>query len=348
MKHNLILLAIIASLGLSACGDSDEIKNDIQNNIDDIVNDDDSNNDDNSNNDDLIDGLLSDNLTLSDEPTKITTLNKEIVSKLAISNTFENMALSFSDISDYSSNQQDSVTGVLTTETEDCEVSGTIVFREDLNDLDGPVVANDFYEIEFQACEELDDSILNGTIRETFNAATNYYLGGDNSDYSVDVTTAFTDYTMTFSDGDDEVETSFAGSFRSVIVDSIEGNSLNTTSDEITITAGPFTQKTTDLNLDYSYVEETNITTFTAAFTISQSLIGGSVAVTTPTPFKLTYQSQVPYEGQLVIAGDDSSITLTVVSEGSVEITYDLDGDGQPDDEPTVESWDDLDVDIDF
>ena len=89
----------------------------------------------------------------------------------------------------------------------------------------------------------------------------------------------------------------------------------------------------TDFDIDRS-VDVNGTTTISRTYTLACTSLGGSITVTTNTPFILFLDDTYPTEGQAVIAGDNASIQLTALSNTIVRIEYDLGGDGIYGNEP--------------
>ena len=99
----------------------------------------------------------------------------------------------------------------------------------------------------------------------------------------------------------------------------------------IQVTAGGETLTLTNFQITEVENQATGAYSVDISATISSSLLGGSVTVTTDAPLSGVY----PFEadaGQITCTGDNSSVTITVIDSTSVQLDVDPDGDGIPDD----------------
>lgn len=226
------------------------------------------------------------------------------------------------------------------TGTFDCPDGGSITasFQVDAAPV-GEVSTGDRFAVSFNDCMLDPASTMNGGIVIDFETITGDWTVDDV--WEVDI--GFEINNLTFSSG--PATGYFDGSWSQ--------NATFDTGDKTFALAGDFATTLNDgtgyqsavldgLDLSWSYDATAAESTYSVDGTFASTALGGSVTVTTLSPFVLRDVDLYPYTGSIQCTGAaGSALTMTAVDETFVQLAVDVDGDGTP--EVTVNTtWDAL------
>jgi hypothetical protein len=209
--------------------------------------------------------------------------------------------------------------------TENCLVSGTRT--RDHVDTSSTITYNN--------CSDVAGNTINGTISSTNEAFT-----ADSISYTVDFNL--------IEARDGYAPISLMGGFNVYMSGPFSGaGHAQMTTATATVTGSSFTISNgtrTDTLSNFSFATatdaNTNIQTVTANFTITSSVIGGSVTYTTTTPFQRNAPNQYPHSGAAHITGaGTTSLDFTVLGNETLagnQIRIDVDTNGAPPYEATL------------
>ena len=214
-----------------------------------------------------------------------------------------------------------------TVQTQTCTISGDITI------VSGGTSATET----FNACSDAAGESTNGVI-------TIGSIAGDASSISASVSVDLTFSATGFSD------LTFAGSF-AFAETGLGGTTITITlsGSNLTLSQGTSTQNLGSFTLSTTVDTSTSGTTESASFMFSSPEIGGTVAVTTLSPFQITPGRTFPHTGTLLITGiNGSAIKITVNGDESApapQVTIQLDANGDGMFELTLnKNWSDLTV----
>ncbi len=192
--------------------------------------------------------------------------------------------------------------------------------------------AGDSISVTFTNCvDNLENITTSGSFSITIGAATGD-VNNDALPWSFSVTVTYTNLTITApegtltSNGSLTLGTSWSGSSGSPpnqLTLTMSGNSLTLASGSETVQlTGSFT---------FSLTGDINGDDFSITYTMTVVVPGvGSVTVTTPMALTGTLEGTIE-DGQILITGDGSTLTLDFSAGGVVTVTLDSDADGNPD-----------------
>lgn len=229
-------------------------------------------------------------------------------------------------------NIDDSFTGVISSNTEECEVSGNMEFTFDLANPFGLSV-NDSVTFTSNNCDD-GLGVTNGSFTMQYTEIEDFVSLNDFSILGLNVT--FDSYSIDF----DDEEIVIDGQYSLVINKNIYTETVDITSDKLSISIPNYQTTIEDLVINEIYTDNTNIKTLNASNTVTDGLLGGSVNVQTTEDFEyFSRYSNTPSSGVMVITGaDSSSVTITVLTSNSVQLDADYDGDNTIDNTITT-TW---------
>lgn len=210
--------------------------------------------------------------------------------------------------------------------TEDCIPGGTITLNFDVNlvaFVAGALSVGDTINVDYADCDQGLGEVINGRMEFTVADFTGdlvlglYRLEMDVLLIDLAVTTA-TD-TVT-SNGDSTVTVDTAGN--PMVLLSISGNSLATVSATSTETVSNFL---TSQTVDTSVIPEPY--TLESSATVNSSQLSGAISFDTTVTFQ-GMGGAYPFAGELLVTGDGSAVKLIALSDTTVRIETDPDGDG--------------------
>lgn len=217
-----------------------------------------------------------------------------------------------------------------------CQVSGTITISGDLADP-MTLTADDWILIEASACDDGLGEIIDGTIEFTVDTFTGDIFAGV---YLLTMDLDVTDFQVSTADdvylSDGDVTATIDTRSVPVVAASVSGASMTTSSNASLDTLSDFaSSQTLDAGLSPSPY------TLEASGNLESSLLEGPVHYSTPVTFQ-GFDTDYPGSGELLAtAPDDTSARL--IAENNVEVTIELDTDGDGAVDETIEStWAEL------
>ncbi|MEN8133736.1 MAG: hypothetical protein ABFS45_26985 [Pseudomonadota bacterium] len=217
------------------------------------------------------------------------------------------------------------------TQQQSCSAGGDITMTMDENAGTA--------SISFNQCAE-GDLVINGSV--SFSGITQT---GTAPNETVSMTISYNNLSVTQAG---TTAVSINGSYDVTVVSTGTEVTSTLSGTLLSITEGGQTHDLFNFQFTETLVNATLMTTTTADYTLSSSLINGSVTVTTQTPLETDFGASYPHSGVLLIEGANSSIRLTVLGDENflpldqqVRLEIDANGDGTY--ETTVtRSWDAL------
>lgn len=290
-------------------------------------------------------------------PVTISSDNVEEVTSTAISSSFNNMAIGVSDgfigvvvedeavknnilDADWALSQlkklpqvTDSFTGVSTSDTEDCYVSGSQTFTFTVQDPTFQTVsAGDSIKFVANNCDD-GYGETNGTFTMTYTHVVDFDGYDDFTTLGIDI--SFSDYSVAVSSED----VVMSGSYSIIMNKGMYTETVDTTSDKLVTEIASYQTAIEDLIVKQVYDKDTGIKTLVTSSIVSDSFIGGSVTVSTIEELSFPYQwDYTPTSGVLKVVGASGSSVLITVSDDSVQLDADFNGDGTID-ETTTTTW---------
>lgn len=297
----------------------------------------------------------------NDTPVSITTDNAEDVSSVAITSSFNNMALGVADgftgvVVDKTEQRfnitdsqwllsqlkklpqvNDSFTGIVSTESDDCLYGGSTDFTFSFQDPTGfSISANDYVKFQSNNCDD-GYGETNGSFTIVYTQVVDFIDYDDFTTLSFDV--SFTNYSVAFSSAE---QLEINGAYSLEINKDLYTEATDVTSDLLAIHIPSYQNTVENLTINKLYVANTGIETLSTSSKISDDLIGGSVTVSTVEEFVFPYRySFTPTSGVMKVIGADNSSVLLTVSGGVVQIDADFNGDNTID-ETTTTTWSEL------
>ncbi|HSG99720.1 MAG TPA: hypothetical protein VLB27_06705, partial [candidate division Zixibacteria bacterium] len=217
------------------------------------------------------------------------------------------------------------VTGVVINEVVNCD-SGTISVTWDDADNDSEFSSGDTFSMTFNTCALMGVTI-NGALAMTGFTIT----GNPSTDIAWSMGATFTYTALTMSDGVDSVRIDGGMGFSIATLDS-DDFEVEISGSSLAYREGIYT--TTLRNYSFSYTEEVSSGLFSLGYAgiIDIGSLTGRVSFTTTTPFTGSdILANWPTAGELLISGDNSTVTLTALGGDSVRLSIDSNGDGGTD-----------------
>jgi hypothetical protein len=223
------------------------------------------------------------------------------------------------------------VTGITTSETVNCPVSGTMTvggtFASSTDLTNGDVLS-----ITATNCVGSSGEKLNGGFSVKFSNLSGT-IGGSYT-WSATLGFTFTNFTLEengeISGSNGDMTLGYSQTNSSNSVSEINGSSLRSTLVKSSVTVVDETIKSysiKDTQASTLYTETANFT-----FTDNQAATYSAYTITTLAPFKRTGSTSYPYEGSVrITAGNGSKATVTALSSTNVRIDVDSNGDGTTD-----------------
>jgi len=187
----------------------------------------------------------------------------------------------------------------------------------------------------------VSDPITSGS--ETFNACAftdtgiTFTTNGSITFSNITATSATVSFNLTFTISDPTASISFTQSGNLTITETTSGTETMTTllGTEISTTFGSFLERLSNFSFQSTFDSATNVIIDTVSFTYASTVIGGSITVTTPTPFQTDLDLEsFPHAGVMQIVGaSGSTVRVTVqgnefASSPQIQIQVDADGNG--------------------
>ena len=291
----------------------------------------------------------------------ISTNNVETAASIAITSTFNNFALNTSSIFTQSTiektavqlqiNTRDQVlkplkraisSGAAYSEdvnaiTTDCAISGTLTTTINFQKTFS-LSLEDSVKIEAMNCHD-GSSITNGSFTYQFTQLTDF---NDFDDYTVlGLDMIFDKYSINFLEKNKEVTVT---SMYSLLITQDEySQKVDISSPVLGIVVNDYLQLIQNLEIEKTYIHNTNIETITASSDLHDNALFGLINITTLDGFEFYGQeSDAPTSGRIKItAEDNSSIILTVLNTNDVQLDADYNADDVID-ETRVVSWESL------
>jgi hypothetical protein len=210
----------------------------------------------------------------------------------------------------------EAVVGV--TQTQPCSGGGDVTITGDEN--------SGMASMSFNQCAE-GDLVINGSISLSGVTQT-----GTAPNVTVRMTIRYNNLSVT--QGGETVKIN--GAYTATMASSDTGTQSTLSGTLLSVTEGGQIHDLSDFSFTETLVTATSLTTTTADYTLSSTLINGSVTVTTLTPFETDFSASYPHSGVLLIEGaDSSSIRVTVQGDENslpldqqVQLAIDANGDG--------------------
>lgn len=222
---------------------------------------------------------------------------------------------------------------------EDCISGGTTTINLDVNLLTfavGELSVGDRIFVDYADCDNGLGEVTNGTMEFTVaNISGDLALGA----YRLQMDIVLIDLAVTTatdtvtSNGDATVTIDTTGN--PLVLLSVSGNSLATVSTASTETITNFLTMQT---VDSSVIPEPY--TLNSSGTVDNSALAGTIEFATPVTFQ-GMGAAYPFAGELLVSGDNSAVKLVALTDTTVRIETDSDGDGvfESSEETT---WDDI------
>jgi hypothetical protein len=219
--------------------------------------------------------------------------------------------------------------GVVQSQTENCQVSGTISITTNTQNVvqsENDLSAGDYFTMSANACNDGFETV-SGSLTFTFNDAN------------------FTDISVVFNNfrvADDTGTVTIHGDIQLEMSDSLFV--LNSTSATITVSGQSlfFVESGTDLSdavhlTSYSITVVTSGSSYTidSGMTVDSTMIDGRLVITASGVTGLTSQTN-PSSGSVEIVGNDSKLIVVILSDTQVRLDLDLGNDGSIDVTNTV------------
>lgn len=219
--------------------------------------------------------------------------------------------------------------GVVQSQTENCQVSGTVSITTNTQNViqsENDLSAGDYFTMSANACNDGFETV-SGTLTFTFN----------NANFT-NISVVFNDFRVT----DDTGTVTIHGDIRLTMSDSLF--TLDSTSATITVSGQSlfFVESNLDTTdavhlTSYSITVVTNGTSYTidSGMTVDSTMLDGRLVITANAVTGLTSQAN-PSSGSVEIVGNDSKLTVVILSELEVRLDLDLGNDGSIDVTSTV------------
>ncbi|MGI9237994.1 MAG: hypothetical protein ACR2QZ_11390 [Woeseiaceae bacterium] len=224
-------------------------------------------------------------------------------------------------------------------ETTPCAMSGTVTISGEIADPITPTLsAGDFFEIDYNACDEGLGSVIDGGMRLDINSFSGDFL---NDLFDMTATMTLTSFQVTTgqdvlrSHGDATVTLYTLSS--PTISTSLSGNSMridaNATSELLTNYSSTGTVEGGLVPTPF---------TMSTSGTLDSTQLSGVISYSTPVTFQ-GFDADYPNAGEFLVSGDSSSLRLIAIDNINVAIEIDADGDGTVD-ETLQTTWAELGV----
>lgn len=214
----------------------------------------------------------------------------------------------------------DTFTGIVSTETESCSISGDIEFTFNVKDVAG-ISVNDSISYTANNCND-GFGVSNGTFTMTFTQFKDFVDYDDYTTFGIDV--SFNAYSIGF----DSESAVISGAYSLVMNKDLYTQVADISSDQLTIEVSTYQTSVEDLIVQEVLTENTGVKTFVTSSKVSDDLIGGSVTVSTVEEFVYSSKySDEPTSGSMLISGANGSSVLLTVIVGAVQLEADYDGD---------------------
>lgn len=231
--------------------------------------------------------------------------------------------------------------GIATTETIACNGGGskTVTSTYDLSDPMAPIVPGDTATVVFNDCLAVETDSNGGTHSSLTSGAAsiayNSYSYTDSNTFDYSASLSYDNYKVTDNSNGlydwvsgviTQARISQAGAGTPVVF-TLNGDRIVSETNRSGMARRVLLTGFSFINtIDFSILEFS----FDNDFTVASALIGGSVTVTTVSPFKIDIvNDSYPYTGQLIATGvGGASVKLTVVDNTTVTLEYDFDADG--------------------
>lgn len=222
-------------------------------------------------------------------------------------------------------------------ETVPCDVSGDVTVSGEIADPVTPTLTEgDFFEIDFNNCDDGLGSVTDGLMRMDIDA-----FNGDLASESFDMTVTLTLDTFQVTAGQDvitshgDVTATIDTTNLPSLFTGISGNSMridaNSSSESLTNFASSLN---VDGTLDPAGYARS------AAGTLDSTQLAGAIRYSTPDTFE-GVDTDFPNSGEFLVEGNGSSLRLIALNNIEVRIELDLDGDGSVD-ETILTTWAEL------
>jgi hypothetical protein len=219
--------------------------------------------------------------------------------------------------------------------TNACAVSGTLTVSGDLADP-LTLTAGDTIRAEYEACDDGQGEIVDGTIDSTVEAFSGNILSGA---YDVTMRIELTDLDVTAGNdhllGNGDATATLDTTAAPFVSTTVSGDSLASTTNGASATLSAFSfDQTVDAGLSPAPY------TLAAAGTLDSSELAGVISYSTPVTFEGD-DVEYPHAGELRVSGANSSARLIALDNVNVRIEVDSNGDGAVD--QTIETtWAEL------
>lgn len=224
-------------------------------------------------------------------------------------------------------------------ETLPCAISGTVTVSGEIADPITPTLSpGDFFDIDYDACDEGIGDVTDGGLRLDINSFSGDFL---NQLFEMNVTLTLTMFQVTTgqdvvnSHGDATVTLNTLES--PTVSTSLSGQSMridaNAASDLLTNYMSASTVNTGQAPTPY---------TMSASGTLDSTQLSGIISYSTPVIFA-GFDSDYPSSGEFLVSGSGSSLRLIAIDNVNVNIELDTNGDGTVD-ETLQTTWAELGV----
>jgi len=173
--------------------------------------------------------------------------------------------------------------------------------------------------ISYNACNDGYGEVLNGSMSLVFNTDISNTNTFDYFDFNM--TISFDNFRSTIDgygtvtiDGDMTVATTIAGN---LVTFSMSGNSFYVVDPDQS-------SHLTNFSFSFTLDQSTFDTTIDSNFTIASTALNGQITV--DVYFEIPFGSTYPVSGSLSITGDNSQLVVSVVGDGTVDVTLSING----------------------
>jgi hypothetical protein len=224
-------------------------------------------------------------------------------------------------------------------ETTPCASSGAVTVSGEIADPITPTLSpGDFFEIDYDACDDGLGDVIDGVMRLSINSFSGDFLGElfeMNVTLTLNTFQVTTGQDVTSSHGDATVSLNTLMS--PTVSTSLSGNSMRIDANAM---SELLTNYSSAITVDGGLVPSPN--TMSASGTLDSTQLSGIIGYSTPVTFT-GFGSEYPSSGQFLVSGGASSLRLIAIDNVNVSIELDTNGDGTVD-ETLQTTWVELGV----
>ncbi|MGI9233722.1 MAG: hypothetical protein ACR2RD_08845 [Woeseiaceae bacterium] len=224
-------------------------------------------------------------------------------------------------------------------ETTPCAMSGTVTVSGEIADPITPTLSpGDFFEIDYDACDEGLGDVIDGVMRLDINSFSGDFL---NDLFNMTATMTLTMFQVTTgqdvssSHGDATVTLNTLNS--PAVSTSLSGNSMRI---DANATSELMTNYTSTIDVNGGQVPSPF--TMASSGTLDSTRLSGVISYSTPVDFQ-GFDADYPSSGEFLVSGGSSTLRLIAIDNINVTIELDTNGDGTVD-ETIQTTWADMGV----